>query len=239
MNRSVKIHSRLCLAVVYVLLSFFAVSQTAKDDLTAMSKVFAKLTAFDMNVDIKVYKNEKDASPSFTSKGRTAKSDGKFYLSMLNKKTILNNKLLLVIDDQQKLLMYSRLSDDQIKLLTANQTINIDSIISSNPAEISYVVNNANEKKIIVKSNTETIKSIVISMDPKTYVLTEIVYSYATEDTKVNSKVIVRYSNFAFEAKDTQLFSQSKYIKSGKKITATPAYKNYRIINTEDYSKQR
>lgn len=217
---------------------FFGFSQNPKDDLIAMSKKFSGLKSFDMTVEVKTYKNEFDQSPSFTTKGRTVKSNDKFYLNVLNRVTILNNKIMIVVDEKQKMILYNKISDEQIKALTKNQTINIDSIVASNPTEVSYILNSANEKKISIKSKDENIKSIVVTFNATTYILKEILYMYTNDGKKNtgNSKVVITYSNFLTENISDSNFNQSRYIVLGKKITATKLYKNYKLINVEDYS---
>jgi hypothetical protein len=224
--------------VLCMLVHFFGFSQNPKDDLIAMSKKFSGLKSFDMTVEVKTYKNEFDQSPSFTTKGRTVKSNDKFYLNMLNRVTILNNKIMLVVDEKQKMILYNKISAEQIKALNANQVINIDSLVASNPTEVSYILNSPNEKKISIKSKDENIKSIVVTFNPATYILKEILYLYTNDGKKNtgNSKVVITYSNFLTENISESNFNQSKYIVLGKKIATRKAYKNYRLINVEDYS---
>lgn len=226
--------------ILCLLVHFYGFSQTPKDDLIAMSKKFSALKSFDMTVEVKTYKNEFDQTPSFTTKGRTAKSNDKFYLNMLNRVTILNNKTMLVIDEKQKMLLYNKISAEQIKALNANQVINIDSLVASNPTEVAYILNSASEKKISIKSKDENIKSIVVTFNPTTYILKEILYMYTNDGKKNtgNSKVVITYSNFSTTNIPESIFNQSKYIVLGKKITTSKLYKNYRLINVEDYSKK-
>src|ERR1700752_1423957 len=105
--------------------------QTAKEDLIALGKKMNSLTSYQMNVEVKVYKNDFDLKPSFVSKGRTARQETNFYVSMLNRSTIVNENLLLIVDNQQKLIMHSPIDKGQLKEMINSQIINIDSIIKN------------------------------------------------------------------------------------------------------------
>jgi hypothetical protein len=209
-------------------------AQSAIDDLITMNKKISSLTAYDISVDVKVFKNN-SVTPTFSSKGRTIKSGNNFFLNMLNKKTIINEDLMLVVDEQQKALMYAVVTKEQLKALEYTNVINIDSLIKSSKSIIKYLINNSTEKKIEIYSKDEDIEQIIISLNPKSLVIKSIEYLYSKESVKLsgNSKVIIQYTDFLLETKNPELLSQKKYIiKKSNQIVATKLYQTYKLINT-------
>lgn len=218
-----------------------AFSQRAIDDLVLMSKKYNAITAYQIDISVKVYKNNSDVKPEFVSVGKNLKSGSKMYLSMLNRKTIVNNELMLVVDDQQKLLMYSGISSDQIAALSKTQLFNIDSLVKKQGLVANYLDPVAGNKRIEIVTKGEDIERTVICYDGKTYALKEVAYYYGTEGKKNfgNSKVIISYPVFSFEVKNPELFNQSKYIiKKGKRVEAVGNYKGYKLISAGDIEKQ-
>lgn len=236
-NLKNKIH--IILAFFCVLLASVSNCQTITDDLIEMNKRFNNLKAFDTSVDIKVFKKESDKIPTFHSVGRSAKSDNRFFLNVLNRKTIVNNNLMLVIDDQQKLLMYSKITKEQMEIITNPQQLNFDSIIRSQKWNAKYLINNDDEKRVQLQNSEGDIKAITMAFNAKTFVLKEITYIYSNEikQKSGNAKVVVTYLNFALDCKHPELFDQSKYVvKKGDKYIAKEAYKKYKLINPEDFT---
>ncbi len=226
------------LLAVYSVFPYLGIGQTASDDLIAMGKKFSNIPSYDITVDIKVYKDSPKQEITFSSKGRTAKLNDKFYLNILNRKTIVNNQLMLLVDDKQKMLMYTKINKEQMAVISSPQNINVDSLVKSQKTKTRYLVNTPSEKKIEILPNDGSIKSISMSFNPKTLALKEIIYLYTEEVQKNtgNAKVIVTYSNFSGECKSPELFDQSSYIKIKKdKIEAREAYKNYKLVTPQDF----
>ncbi|MBA4241930.1 MAG: hypothetical protein C0448_14485 [Sphingobacteriaceae bacterium] len=210
--------------------------QTVTDDLIAMGKKFNGLKAYDMTVDMKVYSYGPNPKVTFSSTGRTIKSGDKFYMNVMNRKTIINNNIMLLVDGKQKLMMYRLITDEEMKKISAPQNINIDSLVKSQKTVAKYLVNNDVVKKVQIETGNDDIKTIIMSFHPTTYVINEIVYLYSEDVQKGtgNSKVIITYSNFSMECKSNELFNQSRYIKiDGKKVTAQEAYKKFKLIKPE------
>lgn len=222
------------LIVVCLFKPFHFYGQTAISDLITMNKKISSLTAYDISVDVKVF-NDNSTSPTLSSKGRTIKSGHNFYLSMLNKKTIINDDIMLVVDDQNKSLMYTVISKEQLNAMEYTKVMNIDSLIKSSKSVIKYVVNNSTEKKIEIYSKDEDIEYVIISLNPKSYILKAVEYKYSKESVKLsgNSKVMIQYTQFLLETKNPELLFQNKYIsKKSNHIVATKQFQSYKLLNT-------
>jgi hypothetical protein len=222
------------LIVVCLFKPFHFYGQTAISDLITMNKKISSLTAYDISVDVKVF-NDNSISPTLSSKGRTIKSGHNFYLSMLNKKTIINDDIMLVVDDQNKSLMYTVISKEQLNAMEYTKVMNIDSLIKSSKSVIKYVVNNSTEKKIEIYSKDDDIEYVIISLNPKSYILKAVEYKYSKESVKLsgNSKVMIQYTQFLLETKNPELLFQNKYIaKKSNHIVATKQFQSYKLLNT-------
>jgi hypothetical protein len=215
--------------------------QTITEDLVAMGKKFNGLKSYDMTVVVKIYSQEPNSKVTFNSTGRTAKLGDKFYLNMLGRKTIINNKIMLLVDDKQKLLLYNNITDDELKAINNPQNLNIDSIVKSQKTVAKYLVNNNTEKKIQIETGNDEIKTIIMSFNTITFAINEIVYFYSESVKKGtgNSKVVITYSNFSVVCKSPELFDQSKYIHiNGETVTAQGTYKNYKLIKPEGFKNE-
>lgn len=224
----------------YFLMPLFVSSQTPVEDLSALSKKLGTLQSYDVTIDVKIFKN-KGASPAFSSTGRTIKNGTSYYLNMLNKKTIIDEDLMLVVDEKQKLLLYTAVTKEQVKLMSENKIFNVDSLIKSSKSSFKYVMNTKEEKKIEILSKDEDIEKVLISINPKTSLMNSITYEYSAQGIKNtgNSKVVISYTGFLLQPKNPELFNQSKYVKkNGKQIVATGLYKNYKLINTASFANQ-
>lgn len=214
-------------------------AQSATADIIAMYKKFNSLPQYDLTVDIKVYKDSPKQEVSFSSTGRTAKMNNKFYLNILDHKTIVNNNLMLLIDNKQKYLMYNKITDEQMKVISSPQNLNIDSLVKSQNTQTRYLVNTSEEKKIeMLPPKGGDIKMISMSFNPKTFALKQIIYLYSDETKNLsgNSKVIVTYSNFSSVCKESSLFDQSPFVKiKNDKIEATKEYKHFKIFSPKNF----
>ena len=222
------------LIVVCLFKPFHFKGQSAISDLITMNKKISSLTAYDISVDVKVFKDN-STSPTLSSKGRTIKSGHNFYLNMLNKKTIINEDLMLVVDDKNKSLMYTVITKEQLKTMDYTKVMNIDSLIKSSKSVIKYVLNNSTEKRIEIYSKDEDIEYVIISLNPKSYILKAVEYKYSKESVKLNgnSKVTIQYTQFLLETKNPELLFQNKYITiKSNQIVATKQYQSYKLINT-------
>jgi hypothetical protein len=222
------------LIVVCLFKPFHFKGQSAISDLITMNKKISSLTAYDISVDVKVFKDN-STSPTLSSKGRTIKSGHNFYLNMLNKKTIINEDLMLVVDDKNKSLMYAVITKEQLKAMDYTKVMNIDSLIKSSKSVIKYVLNNSTEKRIEIYSKDEDIEYVIISLNPKSYILKAVEYKYSKESVKLNgnSKVTIQYTQFLLETKNPELLFQNKYITiKSNQIVATKQYQSYKLINT-------
>lgn len=231
--------------IFLVLISFFGTlifnAQTPSDDLILMNKKLTSLNTYDITMLVKVFQKNNVSTPAFETIGRTIKYENSFYLNILDRKTIVNGDLMLVIDDRQKMLLYNTITKEQMQKMSFQNTINIDSIIKSNKAVIKYVENSPSVRIIEVVILDNEISKIQISLNPKDYLINSIVYYYSSLGVKNtgNSKVAIYYSKFFQSSKNTELLELSKYvIRTNKKITATTAYKNYKLINAGAYANQ-
>jgi len=219
-----------------LLMSFGVMAQTAREDLLNMNKLYRDAKSYTMNITVKLYQQGTEATPAATYKGAAKMSQGHYYVDMMGRSTILNDRYALVVDRNQKMILLRDASPEQTKALRSmQQAINVDSLLKADKSEISYISNTAKEKRILILNPESGYQRIEISLDPTTLVLKQIVMEPqmdAKEEGQVR-KIQVEYSEVQVnQTVDATFFSERPYIqKKGKEFFPTALYKNYKVIN--------
>jgi len=227
--------------VLYVatlfLLALPSRAQTPKDDLVKMNTLYRDAKSFSMDLSMSLYVKEKDLTPQVTYKGKSMRDQTTYKTEMMNRISLVNERCALMIDAQQRLILYKERDQKKDKEMvpTGMDNLNLDSLIGRQSASMSYLVNSATEKRILISNPENVYKRIEISLDPATYTIRQIVYVFADAQSKVSqtSRIVIDYRNVTMNKPlDKSLFSEATYVrhKGGKPVPAE-AYKNYQLID--------
>lgn len=224
-------------AVLLLLATLPAFAQTPKDDLVKMNKIYRDLKTYSMQIDMRLYKTETGDAAMASYHGETMRDQDNYKSVMMDRISLMNPSCVLMVDTRQRLILYrERGKDAAAEAPPADLSqLNIDSLISSKSANLSYLVNTATEKRILYKDPQSPYKRLEISLDPATFTMTQILYVFSDAQQKAGqpARVQITYRNMSLNKPLSKaLFAESAYLqkKSGQLVPAEK-YKNFKIVD--------
>lgn len=223
-----------------IVLSCLALTLRAgeKEDILKMNEAFNRLASFSMNVEVKIFSNGTDVKPAQSFKGEARKSGNCFYSSMLGKTSLVNAEHALLIDVQQKLIVYDEVREENQKdkaALFKSGLMMVDTALTK-LYKLKYLVNNENIRRIEISRPKDKIyRKIELELDAKTSLIRSITYYYikSEENGSPYDRISISYTGLQADAKIApETFSEKKYVSvKNTKVTATAAYKTYKIVD--------
>jgi hypothetical protein len=222
------------------LLAFFitALSLSAQDwvaDMKKMNKVYSEAHSFSMNISVKVYEKVNSVAPMMTYAGNMAKSELGYCSELMGKTTLVNDRVSLLIDKNQRLILYKKVTDKNKQSLKPPPIpMSVDSAMYAN-AKVKYLINNATEKKIQIISKGTAYSKVEISINTADNTMKQIIFYTENNngDDSSTEKVVVDYTNVKINTTiSSAVFAEQKFIVvTGKKATTTKAYSGYQLID--------
>lgn len=216
-----------------------AYSQDWKEDLLKMNQAYLNAKSFQMDVEVKSYATLNDAKPLIDYKGKVASSIGNYYSSFMNRITLYNTRCVLVVDNNQKMILYKKSKGD-IKRQSGFSIANLDStlIVMGKNVKISYLQNTTAEKRMQLIYKNNALAKLELSINPVDNTIIQLIYYYDTKNPAFNNsaaKVIIDYSNVELnKAISDSHFSENKFIAIKKdKIIPLNIYSNYQLVNQD------
>lgn len=218
----------LFLIVANFLLAFVCSGQNAIDDLAKMNKSFMNAKSYATNVKVNFYEKLNNDTIKMSYKGFVKKSKQN-YISEINGKTILlNDKCLLIVDDNQKTLYYG----DPLKTETVSQNALLIDTALLKGVTFYYVDIDNNHKHVRAKYLNNEYDSIDVVFNAKEYFLEKVIYYYKQNDNILFPKVIITYSDTKIDKTIPESeFSEKEYITyKGNSILGKEERLNFKVI---------
>jgi hypothetical protein len=218
---------RLWFLAIWICLSCPAISQTLAQDLTKVKNRFTDPAPIQATIDLRYFKNEKDASAAITKKGLLKRWGNDHYHSVLDgKEYLINKRYTLFVDRANKLMVLkntdpspkNRAQELSIPEVDKNQEekYHISRVVSGEMTIYTVVEKNnpLNRFKMELDMGASRLRKITY-YGGNSYARTEISYAYT--------------SQVVFTEKD---FAEGKYFtKTQKTFTPTAAYAGYELNN--------
>lgn len=189
-----------------------------------------------MDLTIEIFEKSTNKEPIMKYSGKMAKSNANYYSELMGKVTLINSNVNLVIDNNQKLILFKRVNKDNNTINKNSNSVpySIDSTLLANSSG-KYLVNNEKVKIIQVVNKNSAYSKIEISIDPITYTMKQIIFyfkKYAGNET-ATEKVVINYKNIKMDVDiPNSSFSEQKFIHFSKKgVFVTNEYKGYKLID--------
>jgi hypothetical protein len=213
---------------------FYGQSKAAAE-LKKVSQAYLTMENLSMDVVVKSYKSKEDKTGTLMGEGSIKKSGKNYYSKFLKTEMLINSKATLVIDNDQKSIVY--FEPDNMVIKNNEQIPDVDSILAATDSVFYKGVEGA-FKHFCFYDYQNPIKQTDLYVDKTSSLLKRIVYFYK-ENTKEENydayKVVIEYENIQQEKIPESFFSEKKYIVLEKDyLKAAPAYKAYKVIHSEN-----
>jgi hypothetical protein len=214
-------------------LSFDGNAQNIELDLKRMNAKSKDSKLFLSKMTVDVFASEEAEKPFLTQK-YVIKKNGEELFYQLDKKTILiNAKCVLVINDQNKTVSYSK-NKEESPSIDQPMDVNVDSLIKAYDS-VKYQGKKNGLKHYVLKKKGSPIPTIEIFFNGAGDKISQLVYHYNKEKYPTNNLVKIKYTkwiiNPVFEANE---FSEKKYIKNNNgKIQLVSALSGYELMINE------
>ncbi|MBS1635846.1 MAG: hypothetical protein JST26_07965 [Bacteroidetes bacterium] len=213
-------------------------AQTPQDDMIRMNKKIILATAYDVELEMKIYKDEHDAKPLYSYNGHTCRDGNKYFVSMMDRITLISENTVLLVDKRQHMILYRPMDKNNAGTPSMLSGLNVDSLVKSVYQNVVYVSNTSDLKVIEIRNPGGDFKSIRFSIDAKTDMLKELVYVYSDEVKKntQNARAVISFKSIKLGAvKDPVVFSDKQYIsRKGKKVNPIGLYKAYKLVDQSE-----
>jgi len=234
------INNNVLIGIVFsILCSLFSNSinaQNIAEDIKKMNAANIYSEQFMAQLTVKVFSSEKDEKPSITQYYEIKKKGKDLYYKIDNKRILVNSSCVLVINDKEKKVLYSK-NNGKSPLNNQSIDVNVDSLVKAyDNVEFKGITNGL--KQYVIHQKKNPIPTIEIYFSENGEKLSKLIYHYDTKAYPVNNLVEINYTKWTyspqFEAND---FSEKKYItKINNKIQLVAALHAYQLV-VDDYIK--
>ncbi len=212
-----------------------------REDIKAMNKAYRDTKNYSMEVEMQLF-NEQGKMLK-TTKGFIRKMEMNYATSILGKQTVYNTSGRIIIDEQEKIMIYADPLSPEYFAQMNNERLLSDSLLFSPEATYTYIRKDALHTSIqITEKEKGEYDKIEITLNSKTHFLEEVVYYYnqsiedegeVIKNDSGISKIIVRYNSIKINAKiDGSVFSEKMYLenKAGK-LTGVGKYSSFTVVD--------
>lgn len=228
---------------IFLLLAFAAVvpsaAQDAKAEIRAMHEAYGKASSYSMQIETRIYRGLADATPFQTFKGKALKSGVNYYSEMLGRTTLVNSKCCLLIDNSQKVLIYSE-QEQKKEAAKAQFEVLPDSVLFED-SEVKTVSKTAQAHVIeLLCKMHPTYEKVELTIDPRSHAMTRVRYFYRTVNGRqpVYALVDIVYSQVQLNVQlAASLFSEKQFV-TVTKTTVQPvaAFSAFQVVDQRQYS---
>lgn len=229
--------------VLFVTPSFTNAQQVnLRSLLLNVSKTYKTATSISMNVQMDYYSEEKSARPDIVYKGEVKIAGANYYSNFMGRQLMVNKDWMVLVDKNEKTISCMKPIDKQAAGISGVESdadrmkpeALVDSTLKNNTG-MKLLPDDAGGNKVVeVKGSDPLYKRVILHIDPVTYALKQIDYTYNILETDATMpRVTVYYQNVQFNktiAADT--FSEKKYIRrQGKTFQPLGAWSGYKILD--------
>lgn len=216
-------------------------AQNEKETLRAMYSNYNTMESLQMNVSVQLFRLSNDNAPMQQSQGKVFKDGFNYYSEMMGRTTLINKRCAVIIDNNNKVLLYSEPEGKASKEKESTEVLP-DSVLFGT-GKLKTVSNKNNLHCIeIVNDKDAQYRKIEMTINTLTKTLERIDYYFKPSEGRnpVFEKMTIIYSGIVINGKVSEdIFSEKKYISvSRDKITGLGKYAAYEIIDQRIYNKQ-
>lgn len=238
-------HKRIFTLSVFLLAAVAIRAQSFVEAMSKSKSFYQETNDFSVSIKTALYKTNTDPKPEHVIMGAFSKRGSDFRIDVGPRLFISNGKCGLIVDAQNKLLVYSK-PDKQNKQTEElfKEFSNPDSLYRS---QVSISAIKASEStlafEIIPKMHSAATgepERTTITLNRTDFSLNTIVYHYKPHPSTPYARIVIKYTNRAgAKAIADQNFSESKYITNkGGKLIPTEEYKDFKLVVQEKIKPQ-
>lgn len=226
------------LKLLLLLLPVFYIStvsaQTPQADLRKMTAMYRSAKSYSMDITARFYSTEPGTAVQ-SHTGKACKSGSNYFSQMLNRTTIYNSRCRMLVDEEQKLILFNKPNKKEVNSIEPEEQLFMDSVFYAT-AKVRYISQDAVRKKIEVKTKSGEFDRMELVINAQTYALEQVVYYYAQNTANGvagYSKTEISYTNIGINKPiPDSLFSEKKYIDRIKnKLTGVGRYATYKVVD--------
>lgn len=217
----------------------FAKELTPMEVIREMNKRYINASSFSMNIQVDIYDNTNSSNAAQTFKGSACKRKENYFSKMMGQTTIVNERCLLLVDDDNKVIQYEKKENSNDSHLKGMDIFSLLDSLPKNFKSIQFAEESVDRYYIRFESldTDPAYKNFTIEVDKNNFTFMGITYVMKNEEDSPYDKIAIHYTDTKFDAPlADDVFSETKYIiKSKGKVAPSPAFSKYRLINKEDY----
>lgn len=221
--------SKVRLTLLLLFMACSASGQNFKSEIETIKKSFENTNALHLVMKIQIFDDSVSAKASFIEKVDIKRQENNFRYVMNAYEMLMNETYLIVVNKDASELMYTVRDLKTEKLLQSQFNLNMDTVfnILGTPE---FVAKKGNADHYVLKRKTGSIRQIDFFLNKEKKIMERVEYRY-----RENQVVFIEFELFdAAPAFDDKTFVTSNYlIFSGREIKTSPAFANYKIIQSE------
>lgn len=214
-------------AIMMILLSSYANAQDIKNDLLKMRKFYEQANSLSMNIEVKAYGN--DGKEIYSDKGKVQKSGKLYYSDMTSRTMISNQKGVIVVDNNKKIILYTSSS-------SPGTDIPVDTVIPKD-VKLRYVSKDGKQKRIeMIDPASPLYEKTEVIINARDNSLEGVVYYYKPKNESEEiafKKVEIKYTGIEVNSSiPPSVFSEKEFVSEVKgKLVPSSKYSGYKLID--------
>jgi len=214
--------------VILLLILFWSASLQAQDFaqfIREMRKEYDQSKTMQIVMDIIVYDSAQSSVPYYKQTLEIKRAGNNYWYQTGNNEMLLNEKYLVIIDKEARLINYSDRNVEAENRLLQNFQFNLDSVLKNYPNQ-KYMGKEGDAEHFLVKEKEGPIEEIHFFITPQDYILRKMEYKYRGGQ-HVSIRFIVFNKQPIFKA---ETFSESRYLVNvNNKIIPSRFFKQFEI----------
>ncbi len=216
-------------------------SQDEKKLIEKMNKAYMENSSFSMDVAVRLFATDGDIPSDMVHRGRVSKGKNEYYSSMMGQTTVCNSRCYLVIDEENRRILYS--SANASKAFTkplADPSAVTDSLLKD--SRLRTLSLEAGRRTIeIIPASSAMYDKIELTVNTANYALEKVVYLYKKAEDLPYKRVEMLYSNVSFAPKeDKTLYSEATYVsKQRGKLRGIGKWASYQVTDMSDFDPEK
>lgn len=213
-----------------------AQQSSGRDDLLRMNENYSKAKSYSMTISVKVYESKVTSAEPTLYGGKVKKSADGYFASMKGITIIVNTNCSMMIDDNQKQIVYGSSNGKNKKQEAQGKNLTYlpdSSLYGKNQIELQTSANG--RKTYLVKTpGSSYFEKMLITINVLSNTLDEIVYYYKANEEISGSKVVVTYTDVKINSDiPPSAFSEKRYItKHGEQLNGIGKYSGYKLVDS-------
>lgn len=223
--------------IIYAMLfTCMAAAQNGFKEFKKTMEAYASIKQMNFDVEVMAYEKKTSAKPQLLGKGFVKKQDDFFYSRFAENELLQHKGKTLMINTGARQIDYYEYSTKNMSSNALNLDFKslMDSLASRPDSNFIYEGVKEGLRRFSRKTPDETIRQTDFYIDPKTNLMTRVVYYYAEgyDDAEVPfTTVIINYKNTHLTATPQQFFALDKFIqKNGAGYVGTANYKGFKVL---------